>query len=159
MPRKRPVALRDAQRLRLGPRTRDVPRPDRIHGLSARTSLAVQRYEALSRDYFVFPGVTDSALRRYEAFLRPAGTKNLYPYGDDCGCRGCSLRDVRHARDMLGTVLRSLPPPERAELARVLAALDARYRVRTLPDPVADPRLRWWHRRLPGCPFTQSGRT
>jgi hypothetical protein len=159
MPRRRPGSLRVAQWLRQGPRGRDTPAPDRIHGLSARTSLAVHRYEALSADHSVFPGVTDRALRRYEAFLRPAGRKVRYPYGVDCGCPGCSLRDVRHARDVLGTVSRNLPPRDRAELARVVAALDAEYRARTLPDPLADRRLRWWHRRLPGCPFTQSGRT
>ncbi|MGV9456199.1 hypothetical protein [Streptomyces sp. NPDC003635] len=134
-----------------------MPPPDRIHGLSAQVSLAVHRSEALSRDYFIFPGVTDHALRRYRAFLSPPGRRPRYPYGDDCGCRGCELRDVRHARDVLGTVLRSLPPRERAELARIVGVLDARYRARTLPDPLADPRLRWWRRRLQGCPFTQSG--
>nr|WP_260859711.1 hypothetical protein [Streptomyces cupreus] len=133
--------------------------PDRIHGLSARTSLAVHRCEALATDYFVFPGVTDRALRRYQDFLSPAGRRTRYPYGDDCGCRGCSLRDVRHARGVLGTVLRNLPPRDRAELARVIKGLDAEYRARTLPDPLAEPGLRWWHRRLQGCPFTQSGRT
>ncbi|MDL2079130.1 hypothetical protein QNN03_22085 [Streptomyces sp. GXMU-J15] len=100
---------------------------------------------------------TAAALRRYRAFMSPPGTRPRYPYGDDCGCPGCSLRDVRHARDVLATVLRNLDPQDRAELARLLAVLDTRYRSRTLPDPHADPHQPWWHRRLPGCPFTQNG--
>ncbi|WP_231905663.1 hypothetical protein [Streptomyces davaonensis] len=144
-------------RLRESPRRFDVPPPPPIRGLSSRAGLAVHRYEELSDDYDVFPTVTGVALRRYRDFLSPPGNRTRYPYGDDCGCRGCSLRDVRHARDVLDTVLRNLGPRDRAELARIVAVLDARYRARTLPDPLADPERRWWYRRLPGCPFTQSG--
>ncbi|WP_405612483.1 hypothetical protein [Streptomyces sp. NBC_00076] len=163
MPRNRPGALRGTQRLRHRPRGWQTPVPDRIHGLSARTSLAIHRYEALSADYYVFPGVTDAALRRYRAFLSPPGRGIRYPYLDDCDCRGCFLRDVRHARDMLGTALRNLPPRARAELGRLVDALDADYLARTLPDPFVLDRREWrphvwWYRRLEGCRYAQSGR-
>ncbi|WP_149826370.1 hypothetical protein [Streptomyces tailanensis] len=159
MPRNRPGALRTApQHQHHRPRHWDSPAPDRVHGLSARTSLAVHRYEALSTDYYVFPGVTDSALRRYRAFLRPPGRRPRYPFLDDCTCRGCSLRDVRHARAMLDTVLRDLPPRARAELRRLVAPLDVGYLARTLPDPLADAlRDPWWYRRLEGCQYAATG--
>ncbi|GHH84615.1 hypothetical protein [Streptomyces capitiformicae] len=164
MPRKRPGALRAAQQPRHHrPQRWDSPAPDRVHGLSARTSLAIHRYEALSTDYYVFPGVTDHALRRYRAFLRPPGRRPRYPYADGCSCRGCELRDVRHARAMLDAAVRNLPPRARAELGRLVAALDAVYLARTLPDPFADARREWrphhvwWYRRLEGCQYTASG--
>ncbi|UUU34407.1 hypothetical protein JIX56_33730 [Streptomyces sp. CA-210063] len=162
MPRNRPGALRAAQRLRDRPRNWDSPAGDRIHGLSAGTSLAVHRYEALSTDYYVFPGVTAVALRRYRAFLGPPGRRPRYPFLDDCSCRGCSLRDVRHARDMLGTALRNLPPRARAELGRLVASLDAVYLERTLPDPFVHVRRGWrphvwWYRRLEGCRYAGTG--
>ncbi|WLW55594.1 hypothetical protein [Streptomyces sp. YU58] len=163
MPRKRPGALRAAsQPFSQPPRRWDTPPPDRIHGLSAATSLAVHRYEALSDDYYVFPGVIAYALRRYRAFLSPPGTRPRYPYVDDCSCRGCSLRDVRHARDVLDAAVRGLPPQARAELGRVVAGLDRSYLARTLPDPLAGTYRGWrpdgwWYRRLLGCPYAQSG--
>ncbi|MCT9082811.1 hypothetical protein [Streptomyces fulvoviolaceus] len=164
MPRRRPGALRASRQLRHRPRGWDTPAPDRIHGLSARTSLAIHRYEALSGDYYVFPGVTDRALRRYRAFLSPPGRRPRYPYLDDCSCRGCSLLDVRHARDTLDTAVRNLPPRARAELGRLVASLDADYLARTLPDPFVDARRKWrprvwWYRRIEGCRHTQSGDT
>ncbi|MFF7264255.1 hypothetical protein ACFZCL_28835 [Streptomyces sp. NPDC008159] len=162
MPRNRPGALRAVRRVRHRPFRWDTPPPDRIHGLSARTSLAVHRFEALSNDYDVFPGVTDRALRRYQAFLTPPGRRPRYPFLEDCECRGCSFRDVRHARDVLGTVLRGLPRRPRTELGRLVAALDAGYLDRTLPDPFADVRREWrpdvwWYRRLEGCRYAATG--
>ncbi|MFH0516026.1 hypothetical protein ACHBTE_02470 [Streptomyces sp. M41] len=107
--------------------------------------------ERLSYDYFVFPGVTDRALRRYRAFLQPPGRRPRFPREAGCSCRGCSLDDVRHARDVLEKVLRRLPPRPRAELARQVHVLDRRYAERTLPDPLAPHRPwrsnRWWWRR------------
>lgn len=162
MPRNRPGILRAARRARHRPRRWDTPAPDRIHGLSARTSLAVHRYEALSSDYYVFPGVTDRALRRYRDFLGPPGRRPRYPFLDDCSCRGCALDDVRHARDVLGTVLRGLPRRARVELGRMVASLDAAYLERTLPDPFVDARRPWrpdvwWYRRLEGCRYAATG--
>ncbi|MFI9173203.1 hypothetical protein [Streptomyces lincolnensis] len=163
MPRKRPGALRASfSSFSHRPLWWDTPAPERIHGLSAATSLAVLRYEALSDDYYVFPGVIAYALRRYRAFLSPSGSRPRYPYLDDCSCRGCSLRDVRHARDVLDAAVRELPPRARGELGRVVAALDRGYLARTLPDPLAETRRRrgadgWWHRRLEGCQYAQSG--
>lgn len=164
MPRKRPGALRAAQR-RLGgdrPRSRDRPPESRIHGLSARTSAAVHRYEAVSTDYDVFLGVTAYALRRYRAFVATPGRRPRYPFLDDCGCRACALRDIRHVRDMLDSVLRHLPPRPRAELGRLVAALDVLYLERTLPDPFVDTRRvwrpgAWWYRRLEGCRYAATG--
>jgi hypothetical protein len=137
-----------------GSRVWEDPPPARIHGLSARTSLAIHRVEGLSGDYYVCPGVTDRALRRYAAFLEPPGRRPLYPQDAECSCLDCSFDDVRHARDVLEEVLRQLPPRARAELKRRVFSLDAVYRVRTLPDPFADGRQwrpdLWWHRCLAG---------
>src|SRR5690349_20075712 len=138
MPRRRPDALRAAR----PPRALrwDLP-PARIHGLSARTSLAVARVEGLPDDYYVYSGATDRALPRYRQ-------------DSECSCRGYSVDDVRHARDVLDETLSRLPPRPRAELARLIADLDATYLRRTLPDPFAAERQwqadLWWRRRLAG---------
>ncbi|WBP87181.1 magnesium and cobalt transport protein CorA [Kitasatospora cathayae] len=147
MPRKRPGALRAHP----DPARRwDTAPPDRIRGLSTSTSRAIQRYEQLDGSYYVFPGATDRALRRYRRFLSPVGTRPRYPRAPHCSCRGCSFDDVRHARDVLAEVLSALPPRPGAELARVLRPMDAAYLRRTLPDPFAE-RIRpapWWYGRL-----------
>ncbi|MEU6763780.1 hypothetical protein ABZ916_14810 [Streptomyces sp. NPDC046853] len=108
--------------------------------------------EKLSGDYYVYPGATDRALRRYRSFLEPPGRKPRYPQNSQCCCRGCSFDDVRHARDVLADVLQQLPARARGELRRHVARLDDTYRARTLPDPFADRRPwrsdRWWRRRL-----------
>ncbi|MBA0050881.1 hypothetical protein E0L36_08235 [Streptomyces sp. AJS327] len=109
--------------------------------------------ERLSADCDVYPGVTDRALRRYRAFLEPPGRRPRYPRDAECSCRGCSLDDVRYARDVLELVVGRLPVRARAELERRVAALDALYLGRTLPDPFADRQWRsdlWWRRRLAG---------
>lgn len=151
MPRRRPGALRaERRRSRLG----EGPPPVRIHGLSTRTSLAIACVERLGDDYYVYPGATARALRRYREFLEPPGRRPLYPEDSECSCRGCSFDDVRHARDVLKEVLQRLPYRARAELKRQVVCLDAVYRARTLPDPFADRRQwrpdLWWHRRLEG---------
>lgn len=150
MPRRRPGALRAEQ----SPRVAWSLPPRRIHGLSARTSVAVDRVERLSGDYYVYPGATDRALRRYRAFLQAPGRRSLYPQDSECSCRGCSFDDVRHARDVLDEVLRQLPTRPRSELEQQVRVLDARYLARTLPDPFAAHRQwrsdLWWHRRLAG---------
>lgn len=110
--------------------------PVRIHGLSSRASLAVQRVELLSNDYYLSPGATGKALRRYWAFLYPAGSRPLYPQDAACRCRSCALDDVRHARDVLEQALGLLPSREGAELRRVVQQLDDLYRRRTLPIPL-----------------------
>ncbi|MGV4980887.1 hypothetical protein ACVB8X_32465 [Streptomyces sp. NRAIS4] len=150
MPRKRPGALRAAQ----SPRPARALPPLRIHGLSPRTSAAIALVEALSDDYYLYPGATDRALRRYRAFLHPPGRRPRYPQDSECGCRGCSFDDVRHARDILEDVVRRLPPAARNELRRRVRALDETYVRRTLPDPFAAARQwrsdLWWRRRLAG---------
>ncbi|MFF8729203.1 hypothetical protein ACF073_22280 [Streptomyces sp. NPDC015171] len=152
MPRRQPGALRARQVPRV-PRGLHV---ERIHGLSLRTSLAIERVERLSGDYYLYAGATDRALRRYRQFLRPPGRRPRYPQEEGCGCRGCSFRDVRHARDVLDDVLRRLPPGPRAELGHRVRALDAEYVARTLPDPLAEGRRwradLWWRRRLANGP-------
>ncbi|MFD8598003.1 hypothetical protein ACFV1L_23645 [Kitasatospora sp. NPDC059646] len=116
--------------------------------------MAVHRVERGSADYYVYPGATVRALRRYRAFSLPSGRRPRYPQGAECSCRGCSFDDVRHARDVLDDVLRQLPARAREELGRRVAVLDAAYARRTLPDPFADGRQwrpdRWWRRRLAG---------
>jgi hypothetical protein len=116
--------------------------------------MSIHRAERLSGDYVIFPGVTDLALRRYRAFLRPVGRRPLYPRDARCPCRSCSLDDVRHARDVLDDIMRQLPTRARSELSRHVARLDSAYRTRTLPDPFARCRQwhpeRWWRRRLSG---------
>ncbi|MFE1317998.1 hypothetical protein [Kitasatospora phosalacinea] len=116
--------------------------------------MAIHRAERHSDDYYVYPGATDRALRRYRAFTLPPGRRPRCPQDAQCSCRGCSFDDVRHARDVLDEVLRALPPRARAELGRRVAVLDAAYLRCTLPDPFADRRQwradRWWRRRLAG---------
>ncbi|BBC34399.1 hypothetical protein SGFS_056930 [Streptomyces graminofaciens] len=148
MPRSRPGALRPAHDPR--PCTRSLPPPDRIHGLSSRTSLAIHRLELLTPGLHL--GAVDYALRRYEEFLRPPGRRPLYPRMADCDCHWHAFDDVRHARDILEEALEHLPPRPRAELNRQVRRLDTEFHARTLPDPFADRRTwrvdRWWHRRL-----------
>ncbi|MEV6592311.1 hypothetical protein [Streptomyces acidicola] len=150
MPRKRPGALRAQQ----NPRFAWSLPPARIHGLSARTSIAIDRVERLSGDYYIYPGATERALRQYRVFLQPPGRRPLYPQDAECSCRGCSFDDVRHVRDVLQEVVRQLPARPRAELERQVRALDASYVERTLPDPFATHRQwrsdLWWRRRLAG---------
>ncbi|MFD5268764.1 hypothetical protein [Streptomyces sp. NPDC058335] len=147
MPRSRPGAVRAL--IPPGPRTRTTPRPDRIPGLSPRTSLAIHRAEHDGTGYYLFPGGTARALRVYRAFLSPADRRPLYPRAAVCpACPGCGLDDVREARDLLAETLSLLPPRPRSELARTVRSLDNHYRLRTLPDPGADPSTPWWHRRL-----------
>lgn len=150
MPRRRPRALR-AEHISRRPLPDESP-VHRIHGLSRRATLVVRRVELLSDDYYLYPGATEKAIREYRAFLRPPGRRPLYPQNADCGCRGCSFDDVRHARDMLEKVLTRLPPRERAELRRLVRPLDAQYRRRTLPDPFVHRRKWctefWWYRCL-----------
>ncbi|THV30904.1 hypothetical protein [Glycomyces paridis] len=148
MARKSPGAIR--AELRTLPYPDDPPSQD-IARLSARTVAAIHRVEYHSRHYHLFPGVTASALRRYRAFLA-TGRGLLYPKSADCSCPGCSIDDVRHARDVLETVLEELRGRPRSELRREVAALDRRYRDRTLPDfraPLREHELSgWWHHRL-----------
>ncbi|WP_405008913.1 hypothetical protein [Kitasatospora sp. NBC_01539] len=129
--------------------------PPRIHGLSAGTSLAVHRAERVSAGWYLYPGATDRALRRYREFLAPPGRRPLYPQAAFCSCPGCSFDDVRHARDVLDGILGALPVRARAELRRVLRPLDAALLHRTLPDPFTRRRQWrtefWWYRRL-ACP-------
>jgi hypothetical protein len=150
MPRSRPGALRARQPRHLAWAS-ELPAP--IHGLSARTGLAIHVAEVLDPDYYVFPGATKRALRRYREFVTPAGRRPRYPQDGVCSCRHCSFDDVRHARDVLDQVLRALPARARAELKRLVAPLDAAFLDRTLPDPFADRQWGsevWWRRRLSG---------
>ncbi|MEU1401856.1 hypothetical protein ABZ471_05705 [Streptomyces sp. NPDC005728] len=148
MPRNRPGVLRRTRRTP-GPRFWEEPPPARIRGLSARTSLAVHRAERLSPGFWYPRGTTDTALRRYRAFLHPPGNRPRYPRASYCAaCPGCSLDDVREARDALADILPRLPPRARAELRRAVAPLDRRYLRLTLPDPLAARAAPWWHRRL-----------
>ncbi|WP_405715418.1 hypothetical protein OG264_37430 [Streptomyces xanthophaeus] len=149
MARRRPRALRAEQSVShvWGP----TP-PLRIHGLSTRASLAVHRVEYLSGSFYIHPGATDCALRRYREFLHPPGRRPLYPRESYCSCTWCSFDDVRHARDVLEEVLERLPERARAELSRLVKSLDAVFLHRTLPDPFAHRRQwrtqLWWYRRL-----------
>ncbi|MFB6708207.1 hypothetical protein ACFCW6_26245 [Streptomyces sp. NPDC056333] len=147
MPRRRPGALRAAERRTPG----WLSEPGRIHRLSLATSAAIRRVECESDLYEVFPGVTAAALARCCSFFRLPG-RTLYPGLAECPCRGCSLDDVTHARDVLGDILAALGPRPQAELGRRIARIDAQLLRRTLPDPGAPGhpwrREAWWRMRL-----------
>ncbi|MFJ4190584.1 hypothetical protein [Kitasatospora sp. NPDC089509] len=112
----------------------------------------MHRVEYLHPSFYIHPGGTDRALRRYREFLHPPGKSPLYPQEAVCSCSGCSFDDVRHARDVLEEVLERLPERARAELGRLVKPLDAVFLRRTLPDPFAHRRQWrtrfWWYRRL-----------
>lgn len=149
MPRRRPRALRAEQPVS---RVWGPTPPFRIHGLSARASLAVHRAEHLSDSFYIHPGATNRALRRYREFLHPPGRRPLYPRESYCSCTWCSFDDVRYARDVLEEVLERLPERARAELGRLVKPMDAVFLRRTLPDPFVHRRQWrtqfWWYRRL-----------
>ncbi|MGW2044593.1 hypothetical protein ACWCPF_05330 [Streptomyces sp. NPDC001858] len=90
MPRNRPGALR-ALRTRESadtrPRTREIPEPERIPGLSARTSLAIHHVEQKSGGHHLFAGATARALDRYRRSLRAPGRGTLHPRTSACPSR------------------------------------------------------------------------
>ncbi|WP_260478775.1 hypothetical protein [Kibdelosporangium aridum] len=124
--------------------------PERIPGLSARTSLEIFRAERRSPVWEVHGGSTKMALARYRAFV--AASRPVYLMSIDYSCPGCCLDDVRHARAALDGVLVELPPRARAEFGQLLRALDKRYLQCTLPDPFpiwhSWRAEGWWFRRL-----------
>ncbi|MFC0108093.1 hypothetical protein [Kibdelosporangium aridum] len=147
MPRRRPGAIRAEQR---DSRVWSDKLPERIPGLSARASLEIFRAENRFPVWEVHVGSTRFALRRYRAFLAAQWQTPLMSI--ELSCPGCSLFDVRHARNALEGVLGELPPRARAELGRLVRALDKRYIRCTQPDPFPE-RLDqhedgWWFRRL-----------
>jgi hypothetical protein len=148
MPRRRPSAIRAERAV---DRPKQLP-PVLIPGLSPSTSMAIRVIELADLDYSLFTGATRIALGRYRRFLAVPGSRPLYPEPEDCGCRGCSLDDVRHARDVLELALTALKGRARSELHREVRRLDAVYLRRTLPDPRARQRNmgyhEWWYDRL-----------
>lgn len=58
-------------------------------------------------------------------FLEQPGRRPLYPQHVECSCRGCSIDDVGHARDVLEPVPAQLPVRARSELRRQVAPLDS----------------------------------
>lgn len=147
MPRKRPGALRAV------PDRTPVwlCEPGRIGSLSFATSAAIRRVEYAHEFYEVHPGATEIALIRYRRFLARRG-RVLYPSLAQCSCRGCSLDDVTHVRDVLAEVLALLPDRPRAELSRLVTRLDRALLRRTLPSPHAAAHPwrseAWWRMRL-----------
>ncbi|MCC0099707.1 hypothetical protein K7B10_34000 [Streptomyces flavotricini] len=165
MPRRRPGALR-AERGTYEDRrppvwARELPPVDRLSPAASAGVQWVQHEQSTSG--------TDLAdlLRRYRAFLnRPGGRLRLVASRvPACPC--CALDDVAEVRDRLAEVYRRLPPQARTALGRVLCALDAEFRRRTLPDPDPPPGhwadwieyvddwaqwrgipYAWWHRRI-----------
>ncbi|GGP42853.1 hypothetical protein GCM10010185_12970 [Saccharothrix coeruleofusca] len=140
-------------------RPEGFPASGHLPGLSHRTTLAVRDVERRSEEYYVRPGATALALRRYRVFLTRSGRRPLYPRSVGCSCAECAFQDVRHSRDVLEWTLERLRRRSRGELERLVTALDAVYLKRTLPDPFAARRppssqLRgprpdpWWYDRL-----------
>jgi hypothetical protein len=90
-----------------------------------------------------------AALTSYREFLRQPGRWLYIPWIDF----PCCDPDPVGARDELQFALETLPPRSRAELRRKLAALDAEFLRRTLPNPgpytpYSDHPQAWWRRRL-----------
>lgn len=108
--------------------------------------------ESLAEEPDLPPGATDLALRRYGEFLGGSRRGALYPQRADCTCRWCEMDDVTQARDVLDIVMGCLPPRARGELRALVAPLDVRCWLRTLPDPFLERRYwcpeAWWHHRL-----------
>lgn len=52
------------------------------------------------------------------------------------------------ARDDVQRALDALPRRTACQLRGRVSALDRAFAAKTLPDPFADPRLPWWHRRI-----------
>lgn len=96
-------------------------------------------------------------LSRYRSFLRRPGDRLLPVRSDVPACPGCARDDIAVVRDELADLHHALPLAARIALGRVLRALDAEFRRRTLPDPdppaagwtdwSGRPRA-WWHRRI-----------
>ncbi|GAA1463791.1 hypothetical protein NE857_00340 [Nocardiopsis exhalans] len=141
MPRRRPGALRAEQPRAESPRSH-------IRGISSGTCHAIHLIERRSRHPSHSVGFTAIALDKYERFVRTGGQEALYLADAAYECPGCILDDVRHARDLLESVLRRLPKRARTELHRRLTPLDELYLRRTLPNPFADPDDPWWRRRF-----------
>ncbi|MFE5209557.1 hypothetical protein [Streptomyces sp. NPDC056600] len=144
MPRRPPGAVR-ARTWSASVRTRPF---SRVPGLRRDAETAVRRLEARRFS----PGFLTEALLTYEAFLRRPGRWLYVPPGD------CPCCDPVQARDDVESLLHALPSGPRRQLARIVAALDAEFERRTLPDPAAahrrplpaSPRP-WWHLRLAGA--------
>ncbi|MEV7596000.1 hypothetical protein AB0O91_01250 [Kitasatospora sp. NPDC089797] len=152
MPRKRPGAIRAARERRPPQWARELLPVDR---LSRDTSAAIHLIEHGGHRYGIRPGRTAQLLAGYRTFLRQPGRRLLLVASECPACPGCQYDDLAVARDTLELLAGSLPTAARAELRRLLAALDAEFRRRTLPDPdpshwldwSGDP-YPWWHRRL-----------
>ncbi|MFD9727244.1 hypothetical protein [Streptomyces sp. NPDC059072] len=151
MPRRRPGALRAARGDFEGRRpsawARELPPVDR---LSPAASAEV---------HWALRGRADEVetlLSTYRDFLRrPGNGLRLAPSLCE-SCPGCARDDVALVRDELAELYRGLPPGARRALGRVLRALDAEFRRRTMPASVPfrvgpDRQGRpyaWWHRRV-----------
>ncbi|MBK1787920.1 hypothetical protein [Prauserella cavernicola] len=113
-----------------------------VPGVSRATQVAIAIAEARR----LGAGSVGQAFDRYRRFVLQPGRWLYLPVAD------CPCCDVTDARDELETALRMLPRGPRAELSRVIAALDDEFRRRTLPDPrtrsTSRPADAWWHHRL-----------
>lgn len=133
MPRNRPGAVRAARTRIQGYRTLS-----RIRGVHWRTRRAIELAEIRE----LGAGRVQDVLDRYRGLLDGPGRWLALP--PPIGCPGC---DLTYARHDVADVLRALPPAARADLRRIVAPLDDRFRRRTLPEPNAAGDA-WWLRRV-----------
>ncbi|TDC72192.1 hypothetical protein E1193_28255 [Micromonospora sp. KC606] len=105
---------------------------------------AVSRWERRH----LWPGAVTEAYERYRRFVYRSGRLIYGLPGDLCPCcvdyYGLSSDDPRAT---LQQALDHMPKGKGRELRHKVAALDARFLARSLPDPWAPPGWPWWRRR------------
>ncbi|WP_328927128.1 hypothetical protein OG429_22700 [Streptomyces sp. NBC_00190] len=128
----------------------DLPRKARrgddravISGLSAKALAEIARIERRAYE----PGAAHKALRDWRETVHAPGPLLMYPrWFHECPC--CAPAWGGDHRETLEAICHGLSRRSARELRAVLAPLDERFLARTLNDPYASPRDRWWRRRL-----------
>lgn len=122
MPRRRPGHVRAGLRRRPLPYDR-VPADPADPALSPRLCTEIARLRPREGSW---PGTFLTALRQWRYFVRNPYRRLWVDDDTGCGYFEC-CGDPWQAREILEETLHKLPRPERAELRKILADLDALY--------------------------------